>query len=389
MDAIKRVLVVHAAYQQRGGEDTVVEAEVALLREHGCEVELYCRSNDDLNAMGHLTQVQNTLWSNSTYGEVDGLMQAFKPEIVHVHNTFPVISPSVYWVVRKHKTPLVQTLHNFRLLCPQATLLRQGAVCEDCVGHLPWRGAVRGCYRGSVSQSSVIASMLALHRGLGSFDRAVTRYIALNEFCRNKFIEGGLAAGKISIKPNFVDLPELPDGPRAGMLYVGRLSEEKGLDVLLQATALLEGLPPLRVIGDGPLRHLLVGRKDIEYLGELPSDQVYAEMRRAQCLVIPSICYENFPRTLVEAYACGLPVIASRLGPMPDLIEEGQTGLLFDPGKPESLGRVLSQAVENSEKLRVMGLTARRKYQVEMTGLINIGILESIYLTALEEFNCQ
>ncbi|NDP47665.1 MAG: glycosyltransferase, partial [Sulfuriferula multivorans] len=334
--ALPRVLIAHNAYQHRGGEDSVVEAEIALLRSHGHVVETYFRSNDDVAAMSSLSLARHTLWSNRTSHELAKLIRRFKPDVIHVHNTFPLMSPSLYWAAERAGIPVVQTLHNFRLMCLNALFLREGKVCEDCMGKLPWRGVARACYRGSHTASAALAGMLALHRGLGTYQNKVARYIALNGFCRDKFIEGGLPAERVEVKPNFVDFDAPPLTARVGMLFVGRLSVEKGVATLAEAMAVLPDMS-LRVAGDGPEEELLAGVAGIARLGSMPSEAVRQEMACAVALVVPSIWYENFPRTIVEAFACGLPVIASRIGALADIVTDGVTGLLFEPANARDL----------------------------------------------------
>ncbi|MFZ5576454.1 MAG: glycosyltransferase family 4 protein [Pseudomonadota bacterium] len=379
-----RVLVVHNAYQHRGGEDTVVEAEIALLRIHGHEVETYFRSNDDVRGMSAPALARQTVWSSRTVSELEALLQRFRPSVIHVHNTFPLVSPSLYWAAARAGIPVVQTLHNFRLLCLNALFLREGKVCEDCMGRLPWRGVARACYRGSRAASAALASMLTLHRVLGTYQSKVARYIALNEFCRAKFIEGGLPAGRVVVKPNFVDFPAPEPGPRAGLLFVGRLSAEKGIATLAAAMATLTGAS-LRVAGDGPEATLLDGVPGVLRLGSLPGDAVRAEMARATALVVPSIWYENFPRTIVEAFACGLPVIASRLGALADIVTDGETGLLFEPGDPRDLAAKLAWAQANPERMAEMGRRARAQYEAEFSVEVNYRRLIAIYAEAVAE----
>ena len=231
-----RILIVHNSYRQYGGEDSVVDAELALLRDHGHEVELYLRHNDELGAMAKGHAALDALWSSRTSRDTSETIAIFHPDVIHVHNTFPLISPSLYWAAARADVPVVQTLHNFRLLCPQAMFLRNGNVCEDCLSRIPWRGVVRSCYRNSWKQSAVLTSMLVLHWAMGTWRQKVTRYIALNEFCRYKFIEGGLPPERIVVKPNFVHTSHSDfDGPREGFLFVGRLSEEKGVHTLVKA----------------------------------------------------------------------------------------------------------------------------------------------------------
>ena len=379
-----RVLIAHNAYQHRGGEDSVVEAEMVLLRQHGHAVEIYSRHNDDIGALSISSLARRTFWSSRTVEDVSRLIQAFQPDVIHSHNTFPLISPSLYWAAERAGVPVVQTLHNFRLMCLNALFLREGRVCEDCMGHLPWRGVARACYRGSRAASAVLAGMLALHRELGTYRNKVARYIALNEFCRGKFIEGGLPAERVLVKPNFVDFAAPQPAPRAGLLFVGRLSIEKGMATLAAAMALLPDAQ-LRVAGDGPEAGLLDGMAGVAKLGSLPGEAVRQEMSHAAVLVVPSIWYENFPRTLVEAFACGLPVIASRIGALAELVRDGETGLLFEPGNPRDLADRMAWALAHPELTAAMGRNARAQYETEFSAEVNYRRLMEIYQEAIDE----
>jgi glycosyltransferase involved in cell wall biosynthesis len=378
-----RVLMVHNAYQQRGGEDSVVDSEVALLRAHGHEVHVYARHNDDIDGGSKLSLAAQSMWSRRTSSDIAALMADFRPDVMHVHNTWPLVSPSVYWAARRLNCPVVQTMHNFRLMCPQAMFLREGRICEDCLGRVPWRGVVRACYRASVPQTAVLASAVTLHRALGTYDRAVTAYIALNEFCRNKFIEGGLPADRIVIKPNFVE----DTGPprwherRGGGLFVGRLSVDKGVDVLLDALKAVAFR--VEVIGAGDLQDKVQAQLGEAALGFLPVSEILNRMRQASYLVVPSLWYENFPRILVEAFSCGLPVVASRLGALAELVEEGRTGLLFEPGNARDLAAKLQWAHDNPDAMRQMGQRARQVYETRYTPDINYKRLIEIYDQAI------
>ena len=380
-----RVLIAHNSYQQRGGEDAVVEAEVALLRMHGHAVETYFRSNDDVARMSALALAQQTLWSSRTTHELVEIIHHFRPDVIHVHNTVPMISPSLYWAAARARVPVVQTLHNFRLMCLNALFLREGKVCEDCMGHLPWRGVARACYRGSRAASSALAGMLILHRGLGTYQNKVARYIALNEFCRDKFIEGGLPADKVVIKPNFVDLANPDAALRAGLLFVGRLSVEKGVTTLAKAMGLLRDAQ-LRVAGDGPESALFDGVTGVSKLGSLSGEAVRQEMSRAAALVVPSICYENFPRTIIEAFACGLPVVASRIGALAGIVSHGENGLLFESGDPRDLAEKLAWVLAHPNEMATMGHYARAQYEKEFSAEVNYRRLIDIYNGVLAEY---
>ncbi|MBI3916641.1 MAG: glycosyltransferase family 4 protein [Betaproteobacteria bacterium] len=377
-----RILVVHNRYQLPGGEDAVVEAEIELLRRNGHAVETYLRDNRDLTAMKAVEAFAHTLWSRRTWNDIARLTARFRPDVIHAHNTFALVSSSLYWAADRLGIPVVQTLHNFRLLCVQAMFLHDGRVCEDCLGHLPWRGVTRRCYRESGLQSAALAATLSVHRSLGTYRDKVARYIALTEFCREKFIAGGLPASRVAVKPNFADIGRPDHSPRHGGLYVGRLAAEKGIDILMHA---LRELPSVSmdVIGDGPERDKVAAHPQLRLLGWLGSAEVYERMRAAAYLVMPSRWYENFPRTLIEAYANGLPLVASDLGALAELVDHGRTGLLFKPGAAHDLARHIAWAEAFPAKMRLMGENARATYEARFTADRNYAQLMAIYEDAM------
>lgn len=384
-----KILVAHNAYQHRGGEDIVVDAEVALLRDQGHTVEVYCRHNEALNRMSHAGAASEAIWSRRSASDVEQACLRFLPDVIHVHNTFPLISPSLYWAAAKHKVPVVQTLHNFRLLCPQAIFLRDGRICEDCIGKLPWRSVVRGCYRESALQSAVITGMLATHRALGTYRHRITRYIALNAFARDKYVAGGLPGERFRIKPNFVAAQAIAHTDRRhGGLYVGRLSTEKGIEVLARA-ATLAPAAALDVIGGGPLEPLAMEAFGAHYLGYQPLPEIMRRMASARFLVVPSICYENSPRTIVEAFACGLPVLASRLGALVEIVRDGVTGLLFNPCDPADLAAKIAWANAHREDMARMGRAARAEYEACYTPQRNHEMLMDIYEDAITSMHAE
>lgn len=381
-----RVLIVHNKYQQAGGEDSVVETEADLLRAHGHEVHLYLRDNTEIDNMNRISLLAQTFWSRRTVRDIKHLVSSFRPDIIHAHNTFPLISPSLFWAANKLGIPVVQTMHNFRLLCAQASFLRDSKICQDCLGHIPWRGIIRKCYRGSLSQSAALVSMVSAHRAIGTYQNQINKFIALNEFCRTKLIDGGLPAERIMIKPNFVDVREKPDwnALRSGGLFVGRISPEKGTGVLAGALSKLPDVS-FSLIGLGPDLPQLTAIPQIRSLGWLNSEAVYEVMRKSAYLVLPSILFENFPRTLVEAFACGLPVIASRLGPLADLITNEHTGLLFDPASADDLAKKIRWAESHPDKMLKMGIAAREEYETKYTASHNHQQLMEIYTSAIAD----
>ncbi len=382
-----KVLVVHNFYQQPGGEDQVFASEVRMLEQAGHEVLRFTETNDRVGEMGRLRMAAATVWNREAYQRVYALAREERPDIVHFHNTFPLLSPACYYAARNAGAAVVQTLHNYRLLCPAATLLREGRPCEDCVGRaVAWPGVRHACYRGSRTASAGVATMLAVHHAAGTWNRAVDAYIALTEFSRNLFVAGGLPASRLFTKPNFM----APDpGVGSGgnfFLYAGRLSQEKGLDVLLDTWGLGSGLPPLKIIGDGPLgpwlRERIAGRVNVTWMGRLPHELVLEEMKNAKALILPSIWYENFPVSVVEAYATGLPVIASDAGTLPELVRDGDTGLIFQSGNADDLRSKVARLDSDPSFAHDLRRHARDAFERQFDRKRNVFLLLDIYRKA-------
>lgn len=384
-----RVVVAHNYYQQSGGEDQCVAAEIAVLRQYGHRVTQYGLHNDQIENMRHTAVAARTIWNVSAYRSLGMLLREERPEIVHFHNTFPLMSPAAYYAARREGAGVVQTLHNFRLTCANALLLRDGKICERCLGKFaPWPAIWWKCYRGSRAASTTITAMIATHRVLRTWQNAVDVYVALTEFGRRKFVAAGLPADRIVVKPNFVAADSGPgEGSRGYAVFVGRLSAEKGVRILLEAWRYLNGQVPLRIIGDGPLASLVREevRSDaaIEWLGSLPWETVYSLIGDAAFVVVPSECFEGFPRVVAEAFAKGTPVIASRMGAMLELIADGQTGLLFTPREPLDLVRAVRQLLADPQALARMRRSARAQFEHCFTAGLNHQHLMAIYTRAV------
>jgi glycosyltransferase involved in cell wall biosynthesis len=381
-----KVLLLHNRYQISGGEDVVVQAEKALLEVNGHCVTLLETSNDDItHPLEQAKAAANAVYSRSSKQQVRAEIARFLPDVVHVHNFFPLLSPSVYYACREAGIPVVQTLHNYRLLCANAYLFREGEVCEDCVGmRFPWPGVVRGCYRGSKAGTAVVATMQSIHRILHTWTKMVDAYIALTEFARQKFIQQGLPEEKIVVKPNFAYSEASPSqGQGRYALFVGRLSPEKGIDTLLHAWERIGERMPLKIVGDGQLANTVAEAtqklRGVEWLGRQSKEQVLALMKDAQILVFPSMCYEGFPMVITEAYAVGLPVIASNLGVSSSLIKHGRTGLHFRPGDPEDLAAQIEFILTHPDELAQMRREARSEFEAKYTAERNYQMLMNIY----------
>jgi glycosyltransferase involved in cell wall biosynthesis len=389
-----KVLVIHNEYQQRGGEDAVVEAETQLLAENGHTVMRYTRKNNELQGQSGLVSVKTgieTVWALRSHREVSALIAKEKPDAAHFHNTLPLISPAAYYACAEARVPVVQTLHNYRLLCPSATLMREGKVCEACLGRgVPWPGVVHACYR-SRAATAAVAAMVAVHRAIGTWTDKVNVYVALTEFARQKFVEGGLPVERCIVKPNFlVRDPGSKEKEGEYALYVGRLSEEKGPQVLLKSWSRLRGALPLKIAGTGPLkaelsREIAAKRfKEVDLLGQVNSQVIPGLFRGARFLVFPSLWYEGFPMAIAEAFACGVPVITSRLGSMAEIVTDGKTGLHFSTGDEADLAAKVEWAWTHPEQMQNMGREARAEYEAKYTAKRGLDNLMSVYRQALE-----
>jgi glycosyltransferase involved in cell wall biosynthesis len=382
-------MVVHNRYQEAGGEDRVFLTETALLEAHGHRVLRYSVHNDQVADMNRLILAGKALWNSSTYRELRALICRERPDVVHFHNTFPLISPAGYYAARAEGVPVIQTLHNYRLLCPDALFFRSGRVCEDCMGKvIPWPAVVHGCYRGSRAASGVVTAMLTLHRALRTWTEMVDVYVTLTDFARRRFIEGGLPAGKIVTKPNFVYPDPGPGEGRGGYaLFVGRLSPEKGVGTLLTAWERLGMRIPLRIVGDGPLKGQVIRTADedsrVEWLGYRPTAEVHALLKDAGVVVLPSLT-EGAPLSVLEAMAAGTPVIAADIGAMAEFVEHGRTGLRFRPGDPEDLAGQVEWLLLRPEEHARMRRKARSNFEAKYTAERNYEMLMESYQTALE-----
>ena len=382
------VLVCHNYYRQRGGEDESFDSEVRLLRNAGHRVSMYTQHSDSVRGEGSWRVARDAVWDRRAYAEVEDLVRGHRPDIVHCTNLFPLISPSVYYAAHRHGVPVVQALRNYRLVCPGGRLLRNGRVCEDCLKkRLAWPGIRHACYRQSRAASAVVAGVSTFHHVRRTWTRKVNLFFTLTEFARSRFVEAGLPPDRITVKPNFLN--EDP-GPGAGgsdhVIFVGRLSYEKGIGTLIEAWDRHPELPPLRIVGDGPLAGdvaaLAARDPRVHCLGRRPLDEVLALIGEARLLIISSIWYETFGRTIMEAFAKGTPVIAANLGAMQELVEEGKTGFLFEPGDAGDLAARVNAALGDPARLHQMRQQTRTEFLEKYTAQRNLGLLLELYAKA-------
>jgi glycosyltransferase involved in cell wall biosynthesis len=389
------VLLIHNAYQQPGGEDVVVAQEGRLLEQHGHKVTLYARSNHELDTLSfaqRLGLVNRIISATDSKLAVRGILRELRPDVVHVHNTFALVSPSVYEACQQEDVPVVQTLHNYRLLCPAATFYRDGKICQKCITHGLLSSVRHACYRDSRLMSGAIALMLKTHRARQTWNRRIDAYIALSRFAKNKFVQCGLPASKIYVKPNFVE-PDPGERAHSGdyALFVGRLSPEKGLSTLVKAWEQLPAKVPLVIAGDGPIRPLLetevanAGLRCIRFAGQLKRDGIYELMKKAAFLVVPSVWEEPFGLIVAEAFACGTPVLGASIGGIQEMLDDQITGLRFTSGDPNALAKKVAWAWDHLPQLAAMGKAARRVYENRYTGSANYRLLMEIYASAIAD----
>lgn len=384
------VLVIHNHYQQPGGEDSAVRAEVDLLRGRGHRVLLYTRHNSEIAGYGKMRRsslLLSTSWNPRAYRELRALIRQHKPDVAHCHNLLPLISPAAYYACKREGIPVVQTLHNYRLLCPSGTLFRNGTRCNGCSRNKA-RGTVHGCYRNSRPQTAAVTLMLGAHRLAGTWRQAVDAYVTPSHFCRDTFVRAGLAGSKIHCRPNFLARdPEWRSGSGEYALFVGRLSAEKGVLEMLRAWRTIPRIP-LLVAGDGPLypraaKEIAAASLPVRLLGQLDPGPTLALMRSARFLVFPSRWYEPFGMALLEAAACGVPAIASRIGAIPEIVSDRRTGLLFDPDNCDDLAEQVRWAWSHPTMMEEMGDAAGHRYRKEFSADKSYETLMKIYRAAL------
>jgi glycosyltransferase involved in cell wall biosynthesis len=395
-----KILLVHNFYGSSApsGENTAFEAERELLKAHGHDVIEFTRRSDEIRAMGmtgNIIGAMSALWNPFVQRALRKIIGDEKPDIMHVHNFFPLISPSAFYAACGSNTATVFTLHNYRIFCAAGIPMRDGTVCTECMD----RGSVfpalkYGCYRGSRFATLPLAAMIALHRRLGTWPKHVDAFITLTDFQRRTVTWSGLPDDRLHVKPHFyADAPvPLAVGQRENkVVFIGRLSREKGVDLLLEAWKLIgNDAPRLEIIGSGPGMERMIAsvkgapnESSITFTGQLPFEETQKRLACASALVLPTLCFEGFPMVIREAFALGVPVIASSIGSVPDIIKEGVNGILFHPGKVNELAAAIKTLFGDRGMLCDMSRAARAEFDSKFTAEVNIRLLTDIYRAAI------
>jgi len=387
-----RILIVHNRYQFFGGEDVIVQQEKSLLESGGHEVYLYERTNAEIETLlNKFFTGLKAVYSFSGKKEISSIITKFQPDIVHVHNFFPLLSPSIYQAAKEKKVAVVQSLHNYRLVCPNALLFREGKICEQCVSlGWPWFSLFYACYRKQRIQTLPVFVMLGWHNLRHTWQKQVDAYIALSSFQKKVLVKGGLPSAKIVVKPNFVYDPGVGSPQRQNFaLYVGRLAPEKGIELLLQVYQKNSLNLPLKIVGNGPLLETVkeVAKRlfpIVQFLGEKNKTEVLDLMRQAKVLILPSIWYECLPLVFIEALACGLPVVAFSPNSFSEYVEKTDAGWLVDSKDQKSLAQVINAVANLTEvEMKDYRERARNAYLKNFTPEENYQQLIAVYKKVL------
>ena len=381
--------MLHNRYLQPGGEDISFQVETDMLRQNGDEVVVYEESNERIAELGNLRTGLRAVWSTQAYRELCKMLNDTQFDVMHVQNFFPLISPAAYYAASRYDVPVVQSLRNYRLHCLPGTFYRDGTICDKCRQmHLPWPGVWHRCYRNSALGSTSVAAMLWLHKLIGTWQHKVDIYVALSDFARDQYVLGGLPEHKIVRKYNFVDpVPQPGTGAGGYALFVGRFEHVKGIGALLDAWKSIAGRIPLKLVGDGPLADDVEAAcrnmPGLERLGWQSPERVFELIGDAKFVIVPSAYYEPFGRVVSEAFAKGTPVVGSRAGALTELIDDGRTGLLFEPNNVTDMAEKIRRMADDQDLAGQMREEARRKFNAEFTAKVNYAQIKQIYERAI------
>lgn len=383
-----KILVIHNEYLESGGEDEVVNSEIELLRGFGHQVILFKCSNREIDKLSLFDKgiflINEAIFSKETYSTIKDIVKLEKPDVAHIHNIFLKISPSVYSALREEDVPIVQTLHNYRFLCPKGIFYRNGKICQRCVkGNYFW-AIIFGCWRGSRLATFFLTRVINNMARAKVFERKIDGYISLSDFSKAIFSRHGFSEDRIFVKPNFVNVDAEHSMENAGefVLFAGRIADYKGINTFIRA---IKKLPNVKfvIIGDGPLfrkiSRLPERLKNISLTGRLSNEKTIEYMKKSRFVVFPSECYETFGRIVIEAFACGKPVVASNLESMSEIIQDRKTGMLFNVGDSNDLAAKIQWLWDNSQNTAEMGMLVRKEFENKYSRLIAYKKLLEIY----------
>jgi len=384
-----KVIFFHNQYQHKGGEDSVVANEIRLLEDHGHLVDAAIISNDEIKSVkDKLYAAMNVAYSKQSYDWCCERLERFRPDIAHVHNIFPLITTAVYDACRDNNVPVVQTFHNYRIYCANGLLLRDGKICEDCLqsgSALP--AVIHGCYRGSRIASFFVARMINTNRKNKTWERKINRVIVASNYTREKLLEGGIPFKNICLKPHLAFPKYAPivkvDPDKLYALCISRLSHEKGIETLLESWKQQD--IELRIVGGGPERERYerLASDKVRFLGRLDDKELAYQLSNAAFMVMPSECYENFPVVVAEAYSYGVPVVASNIGSLKELVLHDETGLLFQAGNPDNLKSMIDQLKNDDAKLGIYRKNAFYYYKTKLSPEVIYSRVMEIYKDAM------
>lgn len=378
-----KVLQVHNRYRQRGGEDAVVENTLAALARHGHEAQLFEADSSEMpdNFLQKAQSAVAAVWSRSARTRILETLQRERPDVVHVHNLYPLLSPSVLDACQSQGIPVVMTCHNFRLSCPIGIHFRKDAICEKCRGGHDYWCFFRNC-RNNRIESAAYAMRNYVSGHLNLFEKNIDRFLCISVFLRDYLIESGFPAAKFDVVPNMIPIPETASHAAEGayIAFLGRFSAEKGIEVLLDAAAKVPHIP-VRLAGGGPLEEALREKApaNVQFAGMMQKEELAAFYRGARCTVAPSVWYETFGLVAVEAMSHGIPVIASRIGGLAELVLDGETGLQFEAGDSAALAANMERLWSNPDEAARMGMAARAHVATEYSESRYVERLIAVY----------
>lgn len=385
-----RIVYCHNYYRHRGGEDVSFESDVEMLRSEGHEVVVFTRDNADMESGRPVTNAVKSLWNRETGAAMTKLLATVRPDVLHCNNLFPQISVSVYQAAKRLGIPVVQALRNYRSFCANSFLYRDGQICTQCLhSKAAWQGLRYRCYRNSLPATAAVVGMQFFHRLLRVQERYVDAFFTPTSFSRKVHIEGGYFPGSLFVRSNFM-IPDLGMSAerREHALFVGRLSKEKGVETLIDAWQLAGFDLPLRILGSGPeedsLRDKAQGNPAICFLGAQGTQQVLREIAGARCLLMPSRWFETFGRTIAEAFSRGTPVLASRLGAVAELVDDGVSGFGFEPGDAKSVVSAVQKFLNlSATEETAMQVAARERFDLRFSKYSSYVQLLQVYEFAL------